>query len=275
MIGINERIKAIKAGLWTPEMVVDRLIEAFDVLARTPLRIGPQSYGSAWPEMRMIADDQDFYDLSKLKKMDRAVYEAAMRRRIEALAVEVRTAAQHEEADRPPAPSAQETSRAEEALRWPWLYLRDHPLEADGLQLYCRCSAIHLSVSAALRQRCVTADGVVEDREAAKIFEERRDKSIQKEVRSRVEKADLRARARQVEIDAIGRESAEEAIDAIMRTVEEVETTHSGLKQEGQKTVKVRRQDVMPNKVLTRRALDSARKSGAQRIAKSLNKEQK
>jgi len=82
--------------------VMDRLIEAYVTLRRMPAgRLGPTSYGNAWPEMR-----EEWSDLvSRLKSPD-----STQKGRSSS-----------------PLPPPNQVSRMEEALEWPMKFLPDRP----------------------------------------------------------------------------------------------------------------------------------------------------
>ena len=184
---VQRRIDALKDCQWTPEMVVDRLTEAYDVLRRTPMRIGPKEPGGSWPAVGFGVEDIDYASvllLNRTQKMSKKAKAEAIRQLKEAEAaaeavIDAKTSDQREEADRPPMPTASETSRAEEALYWPLRFLATHPLEADALGLYARCNALNVPLARALRARCTMADDAVEARRQEMRLEERRDRIIQ------------------------------------------------------------------------------------------------
>lgn len=86
---------------YTHQIVLDRMVEAFQTLRAIPMRLYPDGYGAFWPEMTREADD------AKPK----------------AKPVRMR-------------PGGEEISRMEEALRWPLLFLGDQPKAADSLNVW-------------------------------------------------------------------------------------------------------------------------------------------
>jgi hypothetical protein len=116
---------------WTPEIVGDRMIEAFDVLARTPGAWRPQGYASTWPGYR-----QDWADL---------LDEEAWRNHQKAMEADANRARRRCETD--------EVSRAEEALYWPAHFLADNPLACDAFLTWASHLATGQSIRATLHRR--------------------------------------------------------------------------------------------------------------------------
>ena len=142
---------------WTPEAVALRMVEAASVVARTPMHIGPKGAQGFWPQVLVVA--QDLVDEETQERLMRfphlvgdweAHIDSKTRRRMS----ENKSA----EWSRPSQPEAAELSRAEEALRWPALYLADRPLLADALTLWALCIGTGASLRASLRQRVKDAD---------------------------------------------------------------------------------------------------------------------
>lgn len=172
---LNSRIDAYRGldadalpTLWTPERVQERLVEAFGVLRRSAGRVGPRGPGSAWPSVlqnmeewidaeAIVQAQLDGRDWMARRMVDRAVTEIAKerdRRAGEAVSHDAR-------------PTADETSRADEALGWALEILRLKPLHADALQLFALCHAYDLDIAKVLRRRTVRVDRMVAVSQAA------------------------------------------------------------------------------------------------------------
>lgn len=123
-LGLADSLKARAAALgesdvpaeWTPEHVGVRLIEAFEVLARSAMRPGPRQFANGWPAM--VHEFADMVD------------------------AQARTLAEKEKQQaRAARPTTDELSRMEEALRWPMDHLAGRPLAADSLMLWAYAKA--------------------------------------------------------------------------------------------------------------------------------------
>jgi hypothetical protein len=115
---------------WTQIFVLDRLEEAFLVLANQPAAAGPKQYGNGMPTVvqeRLTNKDLiDLYESGELAKM----HEDRNRVRIPATAAQV--------------------TRMEQALRWPFEYLADKPLFARSLSQRALWAALKYDI----RRRC-------------------------------------------------------------------------------------------------------------------------
>lgn len=137
---------------WTPEAVQGRMIEAALVVSRTPARIGPSAFNTAWPEIVVVAkdliDEQTQERILNYRKFDgnweKYIDPHTMRRLSEHI---------QEKWKRPSSPSAEAYTRAEEALLWPARYLAGRPLFADALTLWAFCVATGASMRATCRER--------------------------------------------------------------------------------------------------------------------------
>jgi hypothetical protein len=286
-----ERIRDVRASRWTPERVSERLIEAFDVLRRTPARIGPKQFGGSWPAISQILEDFDL-DQSLLRTDWKVAMEARARGQEYEAAARAHADDQAAETERQAnRPTSAETSRAEEALAWCLTYLRDKPMLADAIQLHARCSAFKVSMKDTLVERCVRADGLVEERRAEIMAEEKRDRAIRAELRARTQKADMMAFRRSVDAAAEREKRHKEIVDralawANQRLATARDPEHAGnIKANARirfernsahtkaESLKVRRQDVMPGKCLSKSWLDACRREGAAEIARALNKD--
>lgn len=117
---------------WTPVHTLDRLEEAYLVLANQPATSGPKQYGNGMPTVvqeRLTNKDWiDLFESGELESMH------ADRNRV-----------------RIPATAAQVT-RMEQALRWSFEYLGDRPLLARALSQRALWAALKFDI----RRRCET-----------------------------------------------------------------------------------------------------------------------
>lgn len=106
---------------WDPLLVFDRLIEAMRVLNHLPLATRPRGYANSMP--------RHVYDQSDLQAQ-REVFDLQLHAR--------NTAIEKLDRDRNRvrvAPTASEIERADEAIAWPMLYLKDAPEVARAVCL--------------------------------------------------------------------------------------------------------------------------------------------
>lgn len=115
---------------WTLIHVLDRLEEAFTVLAALPARTRPKQYGNAMPTP--VQERMSFKDLIDMSESGELEQMEADRNRVR-LAV---TAAQ--------------VTRMDEALRWPAQYLADRPEMAKAVSLRALWAAMRTDI----RKRC-------------------------------------------------------------------------------------------------------------------------
>jgi hypothetical protein len=135
----RERLEAYRTdspvpSRWTPEHVASRMIEAYRTLTLLPMATRPKGMKTYWP-----AHDFDIMELDDVA--DRA--EAIARKRQEFFAKMFAE-------DQADLPTAEETSRMEEALRWPMRFLGKGlstrwagkvELLADALTFWAECEA--------------------------------------------------------------------------------------------------------------------------------------
>lgn len=115
---------------WTPVHVLDRLEEAFLVLANQPAAGGPKQYGNGMPTVvQERLTNKDWIDLYESGELDK-IHEDRNRVRIPATAAQV--------------------TRMEQALRWPFEYLGDQPALARSLSQRALWSALKFDI----RRRC-------------------------------------------------------------------------------------------------------------------------
>lgn len=137
---------------WTPESVGTRMIEAASVFSRTPMRIGPSGASGFWPETYLIA--QELVDeATQARVMAYVKFDGNWYRYIDDMTKRRISENVQAKWNRPAPPEREQYSRAEEALRWPALYLADRPLLADALTLWALCIGTGASLRATLRRR--------------------------------------------------------------------------------------------------------------------------
>lgn len=139
---LNQRAQAVaEEGIplsWTPEHVGARLVEAFEVLARSGTRVGPRHYANGWPAM--IHEFSDLVDAQARALAEKEKQQARSGR-----------------------PTADELSRMNEALAWPMAYLEGRPLQSDALMLWAYATALGRDMSQMLHQRSKRATALAEE----------------------------------------------------------------------------------------------------------------
>lgn len=118
-------------AIWTPEHVLIRMVDAYEVLSRTPARIYPQAFGNAWPTI--LLNEMERRDLERVQEKEDALQRQLAR------------------------PSSHDLSRMQEALAWPMLHLGDFPLMADAVTLYAFAKATGRDLAPVLRRRRLAA----------------------------------------------------------------------------------------------------------------------
>ncbi|WP_051988472.1 hypothetical protein [Bosea sp. UNC402CLCol] len=252
---LASRIAAIGEGdiptSWTPEHVQNRMVEAFDILARSGTRVGPRQHANGWPAM--IHEFSDLVDAQA-----------------RALAEKER---QQERAARP---TADELSRMNEALKWPMTYLDGRPMQSDALMLWAYATALGRDMAAMLHHRKkkakALADEIMRRHNAPPHLHDGK-------VMDTRDRAVLEAYERRVEI---AREVAKITNDALARASK---TTHGQIKahaqsvfrarclEEGCLPLAVKPHEAVPGRCLSRTNLDRQRKAGAAAVAGGLRRQ--
>lgn len=120
--------------VWTQVHVLDRLEEAFAVLATLPAKTRPKQFGNAMP-----TPVRERPSLKDLLEMDEA--------------------GQLEERNRVRlAPTTAQITRMEEALRWPFEHLADEPELARALSLRALWAAMRVDIRKRCQQRRLSHD---------------------------------------------------------------------------------------------------------------------
>ncbi|MBR0693623.1 DUF6362 family protein [Bradyrhizobium lablabi] len=109
---------------------MDRLEEAFQVMAMMPAATRPKAYGSAWPSV--VQEKIPLVVLAEMSESGELATREGEQNRV-----------------RLPPTSAQ-VSRMEQASRWPFEYLRDQPELAKAISLRAMWSAMRVDI----RRRC-------------------------------------------------------------------------------------------------------------------------
>jgi hypothetical protein len=117
-------------SIWSQIHALDRLEEAFQVMGMMPAATRPKAYGSAWPSIV-----QEKIPLVILAEMSASG--------------ELETQQEEQNRVRVP-PSSAQISRMEQALRWPFEYLRDQQELARAISQRAMWSAMHVNI----RKRC-------------------------------------------------------------------------------------------------------------------------
>jgi hypothetical protein len=113
---------------WTIVMVLDRLEEAFEVLARLPMTVKPRGFANSMP--KYAYDRSDLIAQIETGELDRLMRQQN----------QVRFNA-----------TSAEVTRMEAALYWPMLYLRDNPEVAMAVQLGALWAASRQNAKARLK----------------------------------------------------------------------------------------------------------------------------
>lgn len=113
---------------WTQIHVLDRLEEAFAVLVMLPARTRPMQYGSAMPSP--VQERPSFKDLIDMADAGDSFEDTRNRVRL--------------------APTTAQITRMDQALRWPFEHLADHPDLARALSLRAMWAAMKVDI----RKRC-------------------------------------------------------------------------------------------------------------------------
>ena len=246
---IRSRIEAVGEDetptQWTPEHVGKRLTEAFDVLSRYSVRVGPKKYGNGWPAM--IHEFSDMVDAQARALADKERQQAITSR-----------------------PTSDEVSRMDEALRWSMNYLADLPMPADALMLWAYAKALHRDMDGMLHQRKKRAMALAS--------------GMMKRANADPHHGDCRSLADQWRA-ALRRQLAREVMDALNAKLAEIpkdeheaaiKSAHEDMKARCKTAnclpYRFRPRDAMPNRVMTRTWLDHNRKIAAAAIAKGLRR---
>lgn len=115
---------------WSIVHVLDRLEEAFEVMAMMPAATRPKAFGSAWPSI--VQEKIPLVILAEMSAIG-----------------ELETQQEEQNRVRLP-PSSAQITRMEQALRWPFDYLRDWPEIAKAISLRSMWAAMHVNI----RKRC-------------------------------------------------------------------------------------------------------------------------
>lgn len=234
--------------VWTAAHAANRLVEAFDVLKRTPGRWGPKMFGNGWPQI--VRDFAELIDQDKLDEAIRTGQARTAESLFEMLEDETQAILRGDadaELRRPKLPEPDEASRADEALSWGMEHMQGASLQAHALHFWAACTAFNWKAAPILRKRAVAADAMI----AYAIDKGKRDIARR-----------WAASANRCLVGANGRE------DAMLCRY----GAFDGAKAEIAAMPKLRRGDVMPDRVFTKQWLDVNRKKGAALLAASLHK---
>ena len=149
---------------WTPEAVGARLVEACRVFDRTPMSFGPKGAQGFWPGVVMtwqdLVDEKDQQRLMAAYGEENVDWQEWVDDRTIRQLSRDRGAEIIKRAERL-IPTAAAYSRAEEAIRWPALFLAGRPLLADALTTWALCLGLGVSLAERLTRRRKTADEVI------------------------------------------------------------------------------------------------------------------
>lgn len=231
----NEEDGVSIPSFWTPEWVLKRLVDAYDVLSRTRMVIWPKEPGNWMPTpVRDYADTNDVQAyVGRQEELAHAAHRAST------------------------TPRAEELSQADQAIHWCAHYLKSFPLEADAVGLWSRCEATGDSVANVLRIR---KERAVKMAASAQAIEDR-DQN--------------RARAQAAAAVAAWANTKIAMTDDPDKIARIKSNAHIRLGRALEKAPRfiVTPSSCLPGKVIGRKALDQSRKSGAKIIADGLNKD--
>lgn len=223
---------------WTPEHVQSRLVEAFDILARSGTRVGPRQHANGWPAMV-----HEFADL--VDAQARALAE------------------KEKQQERSARPTADELSRMNEALAWPLHHLEGKPLQADALMLWAYATALGRDMAAMLHQRKKKATALAAEiarRHNAAPHQD--DKGVVKDTRDPVV-LEAYERRRQ-----IARE-----VSATVPAADALAELRARCRDAGCLPLVVKPHEAMPGRCLSRTNLDRQRKVAAAAVAVGLRRQ--
>jgi hypothetical protein len=267
---------------WTPEVVAARMVEAYEVLARRSVIVGPKEFGCMWPAVL-----QDPPALAELPLW------LAIRKEWEA---GVAAAANR--------PSSLEIDRSNEALSWCAEQLTADPRLADALSFWAFCRAVGIPLRKALHrrksraERLASARGIGRGRRGATPVDERAREAARAIVTTanimiaqaqtkltealKAAKTPRRAKENRERYQARIRRAARAAQRAREQRRDALQLARRRFAKEAQRrglvefpdaaTVAAAFEEVMPGRVLTYRALSTCRKQGAAAIAAALNR---
>lgn len=236
-------------AIWTPSWVQTRLIEAFDVLLRSPMNIGPAKVGNGLPQI--IRDFAELIDQTKLEEAERTGQNRTVQNLLELMDAETQKIVR-EDLDakvrrESKMPTSGETSRSEEALGW-WLRFvgEAQPLAGDALHTWVLSKAGGFKIAPLLRLRVLAADAMIAE--------------TQKRVRREV--------ARKWLAWAKDQKGARDYPEVVEEARRQVAWEFALIGRRGSPW----RVDVMPGKIFTAQRLDYHRKKGAALLAKALRR---
>ena len=128
--GAHGGSRAVMPERWTQIHVLDRLEEAYEVLAAMPAATRPKSYGSAWPTVQ--PERLSLYDQVMMGASGELEERNQDRNRVRL------------------APTTAQVTRMEQALRWPFEYLGDKPELAKAISLRAMWAVMRVDI----RKRC-------------------------------------------------------------------------------------------------------------------------
>lgn len=222
---------------WTPEHVQDRLVEAFDILARSGTRVGPRQHANGWPAM--VHEFADLVDAQARALAEKEKQQA-----------------------RGAHPTSDELSRMNEALAWPMLHLDGKPLQADALMLWAYATALGRDMAAMLHQRKRKAAALAEEMMRRHNAPPHRDeKGVVKDTR---DPAVLDAYEKR---RVIARE-----VSATVPASEALAVLRARCREAGCLPLVVKPHEAMPGRCLSRTNLDRQRKIAAAAVAAGLKR---
>lgn len=128
-VGYDGVVKIEAPESWNAGWVCHRMVVAFEIERVSPARIGPSLYGPSWFEYQYTADDilsQKEMPSLKIYADKNAISEAARRE------MELRNRSQ---------PSNFDILMSNEAMRWPYIYLKNRPELMEAINAFAEAVA--------------------------------------------------------------------------------------------------------------------------------------
>lgn len=220
---------------WTPAHVMARLVDAYDVLRRSAIVVGPANARGFWPTI--IHDVADQFDAQTWAQRDKDLAAESERRGAR--------------------PTSLECSRMDHAIGWAARYLSDSPVFADAIGLWASSKALGFSVEKVIATRRKMAapirDRMQEQENASKALAFRQ-----------AEANIIGWHRRKVAFVTDRDQIAQWATKAHIRRAEAFAIAIPA---------RISLSQAMPGKVMSRTSLDAYRKQAASIIAEGLNRD--
>lgn len=128
---------------WDQIHVLNRLKEACEVMAMIPAATRPKAYGSAWPGYNPMTEGE-------LIGIKNEIFRAG--------GAQALSEWESEQNQVRPQPSSAQITRMEQALRWPFDYLRDQPALARAISQHSMWEAMGVNIRKQCERRSINHD---------------------------------------------------------------------------------------------------------------------